>query len=218
MALTIFDLDNTLLRGDSDNAWGEFVADRGLVDPEVHRRANAEFYAAYERGDLDIEAYLRFACKVLPMFDMAELEDLRRAFFEERVRPMLLDKASALIETHRERGDTLIIVTATIEFVTRPIADYFGIETLIAPIPEVRDGRYTGGTVGTPSFQHGKVVRIHEWLEGSNIGLEGSFAYSDSHNDVPMLELVANPVAVDPDPKLEAIADRRQWPVISLRD
>lgn len=217
MALTIFDLDETLISADSDHAWGEFVADEGLVDAEAHRRENAAFYQAYKRGDLDIHAYLRFACKVLPTRDLEELYDLRHRFFEEHIRPMLLPRAQALVESHRRRGDTLIAVTATIQFVTEPIAEYYGIETLIAPIPEQKDGRYTGEIVGTPSFREGKVVRIHEWLADRDETLEGSYCYSDSHNDLPMLELASFPHAVDPDPRLEAIAKERQWPIISLR-
>ena len=218
MALAIFDLDETLIADDSDHAWGEFIADRGLVDADAHRRQNEVFFEAYKRGDLDIHAYLRFACKVLAEHDVEFLNELRREFFDERIRPMLLDRAEALIESHRERGDTLIIVTATAEFVTRPIAEHYGIDTLIAPIPEVRDGRYTGEIVGTPSFREGKVTRINEWLTTSAETLEGSYCYSDSHNDVPMLELATYPHAVDPDPKLESIARERQWPIISLRE
>lgn len=218
MALAIFDLDETLIAADSDNAWGEFVADHELVDPDAHREENARFFADYKEGTLDIDAYLRFACKVLAEHDMDTLNDLRRTFFEERIQPMLLPKAQALIDSHRERGDRLLIVTATIEFVTRPIADHYGIETLIAPIPEIRGDRYTGGIVGVPSFREGKVIRIREWLKHTGESLDGSYCYSDSHNDVPMLELATYPHAVDPDPKLESIARERAWPIISLRD
>ncbi len=218
MALAIFDLDETLISADSDNAWGEFVADRELVDPETHRQQNAAFFRAYKEGNLDIDAYLRFACKVLAEHDMAYLHALREEFFNERIKPMLLPQAFDLIESHRSRGDTLLIVTATIEFVTRPIASHYGIDELIAPVPEIRDNRYTGGIVGVPSFQEGKVIRIRQWLDENDATLEGSYCYSDSHNDIPMLELVTYPHAVDPDEKLRAFAEKNEWPVISLRE
>ncbi len=218
MALTIFDLDDTLLGGDSDNAWGEFVADRGVVDAEEHRRRNAQFFADYKRGDLDIMAYLRFACEPLTRLEPDDLLQLRDEFVQQRVLPMVLPKARSLVELHVDRGDFPIIVTATIAFITRPIAEHFGVDTLIAPEPEQVDGRFTGEIVGVPSFREGKVTRIREWLKQSGHSLEGSYCYSDSHNDVPMLELVSYPHAVDPDPRLKSIAEARQWPVISLRD
>lgn len=131
---------------------------------------------------------------------------------------MLLPDAEALVESHRRRGDRLLIVTATIEFVTRPIASHYGIDTLIAPDPEIVDGRYTGRITGVPSFREGKVTRINQWLQSTGETLAGSYCYSDSHNDVPMLEMATYPHAVDPDPKLESLARERKWPIISLRD
>jgi HAD superfamily hydrolase (TIGR01490 family) len=217
LALAIFDLDETLIAADSDQAWGEFVAAKGLVDAEHHRSQNEAFYEDYKRGTLDINAYMRFSCTVLAMYDMDKLQGLRREFFDERIRPLLLPKASELIERHRARGDSLVVITATIEFVTEPIVEHLGIEHLIASIPEIKAGRYTGEVVGTPSFREGKVTRIREWLDETGEDFSGSTFYSDSRNDLPLLELVDFPVAVDPDPVLRDIAQARQWPVISLR-
>jgi len=218
LALAIFDLDETLISADSDQAWGDFVAKRGLVDEAEHRRQSLAFYHDYKNGELDIDAYMRFSCTVLAMYDMDTLEALRAEFFEERVKPLLLPRASELVDRHRDQGDCPIVVTATIEFITRPIVSYFGIEHLIAPTPEVRNGRYTGEVTGTPSFREGKVTRMQEWLEHSGETLSGSYFYSDSRNDLPLLELVDHPVAVDPDPVLRAVAEARRWPVISLRE
>ncbi|MCB1691210.1 MAG: HAD family hydrolase [Pseudomonadales bacterium] len=217
MALAFFDLDETLISADSDHAWGDFIADRGLVDPEEHKARNAAFYEDYKRGELDIDAYMRFSCLLLSRLTMPELEAIRDQFFEERVRPMLLPRAEALLAEHRAKGNEVIVVTATIEFITRPIATFYGVEHLIAPVPEVRDGRYTGEIVGVPSFREGKVIRINEFLERTGQTLAGSYCYSDSRNDIPMLELVDNPVAVDPDPELRRVAQERKWPIISLR-
>ena len=217
MALAIFDLDETLIAADSDHAWGEFVASRGLVDAQSHRRRSDAFYQDYRRGELDIEAYLKFSCAVLAMFDMEKLARLREEFFEERVKPLLLPKADELIERHKAKGDCLLVVTATIQFVTEPIVRHLGIDNLIAPQPEIRNGRYTGNVTGTPSYREGKVIRLKEWLNQNEQSMEGSWFYSDSRNDIPLLELVDHPVAVDPDPVLESVAKEREWPIISLR-
>ena len=218
MALAIFDLDETLISADSDQAWGEFTASRGLVDAAHHRRQSKAFYEDYKRGQLNVDAYFRFACTVLARHEMEALHALREAFFEESIRPLLLPKAQALIEKHRQQGDCLIVVTATIHFITQPIVEHLGIEHLIAPMPEIRNGRYTGEITGTPSFREGKVIRLREWLAEHDQTLEGSYFYSDSRNDVPLLEVVDNPVAVDPDPVLADIARERAWPIISLRN
>ena len=218
MALAFFDLDETLIATDSDHAWGDFVADRGLVDPHTHKKQNAEFYAAYRRGELDIDAYMRFSCSVLTRYEMDTLENLRAEFLEERIKPLLLPKARDLLDQHRQQGDCLVIVTATIEFITAPIAAMYGVEHLIAPVPEIIDNRYTGEITGIPSFREGKVKRIHQWLAQTGQTLKGSYCYSDSRNDIPMLELVDFPTAVDPDPTLRELAESRQWPIISLRE
>ncbi len=217
MTLALFDLDNTLLAGDSDHAWGEFLVEEGLVDAEEYRKANDRFYQEYLNGELDIFHYLRFALQPLARHDMDELQAWREAFLEKKVRPMMQDKARELLDQHREQGHTLMIITATNRFVTEPIAELLGVEHLIATEPELVNGRYTGEVAGTPSFQDGKVTRLNDWLEQHGRTLEGSCFYSDSHNDVPLLKQVENPVAVDPDPRLEALAKESGWPVISLR-
>ncbi|MBK1852770.1 MULTISPECIES: HAD family hydrolase [unclassified Marinobacter] len=218
MTLAIFDLDNTLLAGDSDHAWGEFLVEEGIVDAEVYRKANDRFYEEYLNGGLDILSYLRFALQPLSIHSMDELLDWRGRFMEKKVRPMLQQKARKLLDSHRERGHTLMIITATNRFVTEPIADVLGIDHLIATEPEMVNGRYTGEIAGTPSFQEGKVTRLDDWLVATGENLNGAWFYSDSHNDLPLLEKVDNPVAVDPDPKLEAFAKNKGWRVMTLRD
>ncbi|MEH6560766.1 MAG: HAD family hydrolase [Marinobacter sp.] len=218
MTLAIFDLDNTLLAGDSDHAWGEFLVEEGIVDAEAYRKANDRFYQEYLNGELDILSYLGFALQPLAIHSMDELLEWRAKFMDKKVRPMLQAKASELLDSHRERGHTLMIITATNRFVTELIADVLGIEHLIATEPEMVNGRYTGGIAGTPSFQEGKVARLNDWLATTGESLDGAWFYSDSHNDVPLLEIVDNPVAVDPDPKLEEFAKNKGWGVMTLRD
>ncbi|WP_300426859.1 HAD family hydrolase [uncultured Thalassolituus sp.] len=207
MALAIFDLDHTLLSGDSDHAWGQFLVDRGLVDPEVHQRRNDHFYEQYKAGSLDIHEYLEFAMRPLTEYDADHMHAERDIFLNDRIEPLVSQKARNLIRHHEERGDTLLIITATNGFVTYPIAERLGIAHIIAPHPEVIDGRYTGKTVGIPSFQVGKVTRLKRWMEEHQHDMQGSYFYSDSHNDLPLLRLVDHPVAVDPDPTLQAEAE-----------
>lgn len=217
MTLALFDLDNTLLAGDSDHAWGEFLVEEGLVDAEEYRKANDRFYQEYLNGELDIFHYLRFALQPLARHDMDELLRWREIFLEKKVRPMMQSKAGELLDRHRQQGHTLMIITATNRFVTEPIAELLDVEHLIATEPELVNGRYTGEVAGVPSFQDGKVTRLNDWLDHHKCTLEGAWFYSDSHNDVPLLKQVENPVAVDPDPRLEALAKESGWPVISLR-
>tara|TARA_B100001245_G_scaffold1875_1_gene1514 strand:+ start:30855 stop:31517 length:663 start_codon:yes stop_codon:yes gene_type:complete len=218
VALAIFDLDHTLLSGDSDHSWGQYLVDRGLVDAEVHKLRNDHFYEQYKAGTLNIEEYLAFALKPLTQYEPDHMHAERAQFIRERIDPLVTRASRDLLLKHKAQGDTLLIITATNGFVTYPIADHLEVEHIIAPHPEVVDGRYTGRTTGTPSFQEGKVTRLHEWLAERHETLEGSYFYSDSHNDLPLLRLVDHPVAVDPDPILEAEARAQGWPVISLRD
>ncbi len=218
MTLAIFDLDNTLLAGDSDHAWGEFLVEEGIVDAEEYRKANDRFYQEYLNGELDILHYLGFALQPLANHNMEQLLAWRARFMEKKVRPMMQAKAAELLASHRDQGHTLMIITATNRFVTEPIAEALGIEHLIATEPELVNGRYTGEVAGVPSFQDGKVVRLQDWLKAYGRDLDGAWFYSDSHNDVPLLEQVENPVAVDPDPKLEALAREKDWQILSLRD
>ncbi|KPQ01900.1 HAD family phosphatase [Marinobacter sp. HL-58] len=218
MTLAIFDLDNTLLAGDSDHAWGEFLVEESIVDAEEYRKANDRFYQEYLDGELDIMHYLSFALQPLARHDMKQLLAWRQEFVEKKITPMMLPRAAELLDSHRNQGHTLLIITATNRFVTEPVAELLDIEHLIATEPELVNGRYTGEVAGVPSFQDGKVTRLHDWLESTGENLDGAWFYSDSHNDAPLLRKVDNPVAVDPDPTLERIAKENSWKIMSLRD
>lgn len=217
MALAIFDLDNTLIGGDSDHLWGQFMCDRGLVDGEQFAARNDQFFEDYKSGTLDISAYLRFALAPLKGQPLDVLASWHQDFMTSMIAPVMLPKAQQLIAKHRNRGDELLIITATNAFITRPIAAALGIEEILACEAELVDGRYTGEPTGTPSYGEGKVTRLEEWLRGKEISLEGAYFYSDSHNDLPLLEQVDKPIAVDPDNTLLARAQEAGWPVISLR-
>ncbi len=217
MTLAIFDLDNTLLHGDSDHAWGEFIADLGVVNAAEYRAKNDAFYDDYCRGELDIFAYQRFVLSPLAGYSMDELSRWHAQFMREKIEPMILPKAEALVDDHRSRGHTLMIITATNAFITAPIARRLGIELLIATNPAVQDNMYTGDIAGTPCYREGKVERLSEWLRDNHVSLEDSYFYSDSHNDLPLLQQVTHPVAVDPDATLRQHAEAKQWPIISLR-
>ena len=217
MALALFDLDETLISADSDFVWGEYAVENNLVDATTHQRQNKRFYEDYKRGQLDIDAYMRFSCGILARHDSDTLLRHRQRFIEQRIQPLLLPRAFELIEQHKQRGDVLVVITATIEFITQPIAELLGIENLIAPVPERKNGRYTGELSGIPSFGAGKVKRLEAWLASKDLSMRDSHFYSDSINDVALLAIVDHPVAVDPDPKLAAIAETNQWQIISLR-
>jgi len=217
MALALFDLDNTLLDGDSDYLWGCFLVERGVVDGETYQRENQRFYEQYLAGCLDIREFLRFQLQPLATHTRHQLEQWREQFLSDKIDPILLPKARALLDKHRQQGDELLIITATNRFITGPIADRYAVSHLLATEPEMRGGEYTGGVNGTPCFQDGKVECLQRWLDEQGQTLAGSWFYSDSHNDLPLLERVEHPVAVDPDDKLEALAQARGWPVISLR-
>ena len=217
MALAIFDLDNTLIGGDSDNLWGEFVCRQGIVEGEGFRAQNNQFYADYQAGDLDIDAYLRFALSPLVGIPRATRDAWHAEFMRTMIEPIMLPAAEQLIAKHRDHDDELLIITATNRFVTAPIAQRLGIEHLIACEGEIVDDVYTGEPDGVPSYAGGKVTRLKAWLEERDTAMEGAWFYSDSHNDLPLLEIVDNPVAVDPDDTLRARAEAEGWPVISLR-
>ncbi|OGT91804.1 MAG: phosphoserine phosphatase [Gammaproteobacteria bacterium RIFOXYA12_FULL_61_12] len=217
MPLAIFDLDNTLLNGDSDYLWGRYLVERGIVDGERYDRENDRFYREYEAGKLDIFEFLAFALKPLADNSPEDLGRWREEFLHEKIAPIILPAGRNLIEKHRSAGDTLMIITATNAFVTAPIAERLGIPHLLATDPEMNGGHYTGRVAGTPCFQNGKVERLQQWLAAHGADLKGSFFYSDSRNDIPLLEQVEHPHAVDPDEALTAHAQERGWPIISLR-
>jgi HAD superfamily hydrolase (TIGR01490 family) len=218
MSLAIFDLDNTLIGGDSDHLWGEFLVAEGIVDRTQYEAANQQFYDDYKAGQLDIVAFLNFSLKPLSLHPTEKLFAWREQFIEEVVKPVMLPAASKLVEKHRSQGDTLLVITATNRFVTAPIVKLLGIDNLLATTPEMVDGRYTGGFNDTPCYREGKVVQLNQWLSNSRETLQGSYFYSDSFNDLPLLKLVDNPIAVDPDEILRKEAEIRHWPIISLRD
>ena len=217
MRLALFDLDNTLLAGDSDHSWGEFLCETGRVDAVEYRARNDAFYADYCAGKLDVVAYQSFTQDILSRTGAEELASWQAEFMAEVIEPIILAKGEALLQEHREAGDKLVIITATNRFITAPIAARLGVETLIATECAMEDGRYLGQVAGVPCYQAGKVVRLNEWLAESGLSLDGAYFYSDSRNDLPLLEAVANPVVVDPDDTLRAIATERGWPVLSLR-
>lgn len=217
MPLAIFDLDNTLIAGDSDHLWGQWLCDRGLVDARTYEQANERFLRDYEAGTLDIDAFLRFALEPLARYPIADLQAWRGEFVREVIDPIILPLGRDLIERHRSSCDRLMIITATNAFVTEPIAARLGIEHLLATRPAIEDGRYTGAVDGIPTFREGKVTRLEAWLGEHEASLDGSRFYSDSHNDLPLLQRVDHPVAVDPDERLSAHAKANGWPVISLR-
>ena len=215
--LILFDLDNTLLSGDSDFEWAQFLIEQGVLDREVYEARNQAFYDDYKAGVLDIHAFLDFQLKPLSRHPRAVLDAWHRDFMARRIRPMIRPAARALVERHGE--DLRVIISATNTFVTAPIAREFGIAELIATEPEERGGEFTGGVRGIPCFREGKVQRLEAWLaaRGAALGAYSeSWFYSDSLNDLPLLTRVTHPVAVDPDETLRAHAQRSGWPIISL--
>lgn len=218
MALAIFDLDNTLIAGDSDHSWGEFLVDQNIVDRQLYKKMNDKFYADYESGCLDIFAYLEFSVEPLTKFSLQELDILHQQFMRDIIEPMKLDQAETLINHHRQAGDRVLVITSTNRFIVEPICKSLGINEIIATDLQIIDGKYTGKVDGTPTFKEGKVERFNQWLKEQNTNNEGSYFYSDSINDMPMLLEVAYPIAVDPDPALRKEAESRHWEIISLRN
>lgn len=217
MSLAIFDLDNTLIGGDSDYLWGEFLVKNQLIDAEEYRRENERFYRQYQDGSLDIYEYQAFSLKPLSQHPLEQLHEWHQAFMQQMIEPIMLPQAQALIEKHKAQGDRPLIITATNTFITRPIGEKLGIDELIGTEPEMLNGQFTGRVAGIPSFQQGKVTRLADWLKQQNENLENSYFYSDSHNDLPLLEQVSYPVAVDADPRLTEVAKQKGWKQMSLR-
>lgn len=217
MALALFDLDNTLLADDSDYLWGCFLVDKGLVDKSTYDEANKRFYDDYKKGTLDIYEFLAFSLKPLTRYTRDKLGELHKEFMETLIRPVMTEKGIRQIQHHRDKGDVTVIITATNSFVTRPIASAFQVDDLIATEPEMVDGKYTGKVAGTPCFQQGKVTRLNQWLAETSHDLKDSTFYSDSHNDLSLLERVSYPIAVDPDDQLKATALERNWEIRSFR-
>ncbi len=217
MALAIFDLDNTLLDGDSDYLWGEYMVANQIVDGVEYRHANAVFLQDYQRGHLDNDQYLRFVLKPLTQHSIECLQAWRSDYVDNWIKPIIATGTPDLIKQHRERGDTLIIVSATNLFITEPIARLLDIPHILSTEPEIVDSRYTGRYLGTPTYREGKVVALNSWLDDNEHDLEGSYFYSDSINDLPLLEQVSIPVAVNPDDELRHIAEEKHWTILDLR-
>jgi HAD superfamily hydrolase (TIGR01490 family) len=221
MELALFDLDHTLLTGDSDFEWTQFLVEKGLLDAEAHAGPAREFLRQYTQGTLDIVAFLDFQLAPLALFPRGDLDDLHEEFMAARVDALIAPGARALLERHVSQGDLVAIVTATNSFVTGPIARELGVAHLIATIAAQSEGRFTGKPRGTPAFRAGKIERVEAWLESMGLwwkSFDASWFYSDSLNDLPLLSVVTNPVAVDPDETLRSHAESRGWPVISLRE
>ncbi len=216
MSLAIFDLDNTLLSGDSDYLWGQYLAKQGLVDTEEYEKENQRFYDEYKQGTLDIYAFLKFSFRPLADNNLDLLLDIRKKFIAECILPLIPDASRALLEKHKKQNHRILIITATNRFITEPIAKELSVDDIIATQAEFKNNRYTGEVDGIPCFQEGKVTRLNSWLKSHNESLDNSWFYSDSHNDLPLLKLVTHPVAVDPDKILEQFTKDHGWPVISL--
>ncbi|WPE18304.1 histidinol-phosphatase [Candidatus Thioglobus autotrophicus] len=212
MALAIFDLDKTLINGDSDFLWGEFMSEIGVVDADTYQVKNQYFFDQYALGKLDINEYLEFCLEPLSQHDMPTLNAWHQRFMQDKINDILLPKAQAVVDEHRAKGDTLLVITATNSFVTAPIVERYGIDNLLATNPEVKDNQFTGKVLGEPCFQQGKIIHLKQWLEQTGESIKGAYFYSDSHNDLPMLELVDHPVIVHGDDTLQKIAKQRDWP------
>lgn len=220
MKLVLFDLDNTLLADDSDFQWAQFLISKGVLDREVYEARNQQFYDQYKAGTLDIHEFLDFQLAPLARHAREVLDAWHREYMATVIRPVITDKARALVNQHLAEDSLVAIVTATNVFVTHPIAREFKIPHLIGTIPAQEGGRFTGKPRGTPSFREGKIERVNDWLESLGMwwgAFESTHFYSDSRNDLPLLEIVSHPVAVDPDDTLRAHAESKGWPVISLR-
>ncbi len=217
MTLAIFDLDKTLLTGDSDYLWGEYMVENRIVDEQAYRERNRVFYLDYQRGQLDNDRYLKFALEPLTRYSREQLYDWRADYVDTWIKPIIAPGAPALVDKHRQQGHELLMISATHLFITAPIAELLQIPTVLSTEPEIVDNRYTGRFLGTPTYQEGKVKVLNEWLLDRNMDLVGSYFYSDSMNDISLLEAVDNPVAVNPDDKLRAIATSRDWPILDLR-
>ena len=218
--LALFDLDNTLLEGDSDHAWGEFLIDRGLVDEKKHRARNDQFYKDYLDENLDMHAYIAFSLDPILTYTIDQRSALLADFMKQRIENMMLEKAQALVNAHKSQGDLCVIVTATNNVITMPIARAFKISNLIATEAELDKNFLTGKIVGAPCYQQGKIEKLNQWLKSqpNNLSLDDSIFYSDSINDLPLLEAANEAIAVDPDQKLLHLSRERDWEILSLRD
>lgn len=219
MRLALFDLDHTLLSGDSDYEWTQYLVSKGILDRTTYEARNNEFYEQYKAGTMDIHEFLDFQLQSLADNPRADLEQWHADFMETQIRPRLNQKARELVKRHLDQGDICAMVTATNSFVTGPIARELGIPHLIATIPAQENGQFTGKPRGLPSFREGKIARVEAWLESMGLwwnNFERSWFYSDSLNDLPLLQRVTDPVVVDPDATLRAHAENAGWPILNI--
>lgn len=219
-SLVLFDLDHTLLNGDTQSEWGRYLADRNIIDLVAYQTKMAHFDQGYRQGKLDVEGLLQFQVEILKPYSLEKLHAWREEFVKERIRPLIVEEGWKAIAHHQKQGDQIILITATNEFLTKPIAQLLGIEHLIA-LKEERDqqGKYTGRVVGVPSYREGKIRRLEEWLIEQGRSFEdytGTWLYSDSHNDLPLFLIVNNPVVVNPDKKLLDYAQEKKWPIVDF--
>jgi len=218
MNIALFDLDNTLIDGDSDYEWGNFLVENNFVDPDYYKRKNEAFFEQYREGTLCPKEFAKFSYEPLTKYDFKFLLNIRERFFKEKIKPIILSKAEDLVNLHRKNNDIIIIVTATNSFISKLSADYFKIENLLATEPEFKDGKFTGELSGEPCFKEGKVNKVKNWLEeNKHINFDDIYFYTDSHNDIKLLEFCTKPIAVDPDNILKDVSEKNNWKIISLR-
>lgn len=217
MALAIFDLDHTLINLDSDYEWLSFLCAKGEIDKNEFEAANAQFYADYEAGQLDIDTYTQFALSPLTKLSKPHVLALREQFVKDIIEPAILPKAEELLEMHRNKGDHLLIITATNAFVVDPIIKRLGVADFLAIDVEEINGEYTGNYINTPTYKEGKVTRLLDWNKDHNFDLADAYFYSDSANDIPLLEKVGNPFATNPCPRLAGHAMANEWPILHLK-
>ena len=218
MNIALFDLDNTLIKGDSDYQWGNYLVENNYVDPKLYKEKNENFFEQYRKGTLCAREFAEFSYEPLTKYDFKTLISIRKKFFEEKIKPLILPKAIDLIKFHKERKDILAIVTATNSFISRISADYFQINDLLASEPEFIDNKFTGRLHGEPCFQEGKVLKVKEWIKLNNYkSYDDIYFYTDSHNDIKLLEYCTIPVAVDPDNILKELSKKNNWKIMSLR-
>ncbi len=217
MTLAIFDLDHTLLDGDSDYMWGEYMVENRIVEEQEYRQRNLVFFEDYQRGALDNDSYLEFSLAPLTRYSIEELHAWRKDYVENWIKPIIASGVGDLLDQHRQQNHELLIISATNLFITEPIAELLQVPTILSTEPEIVDNRYTGRYLGTPTYKEGKVTVLGEWLTSTDHNLDGSFFYSDSINDLALLEQVDNPIVVHPDDELKAIAESRDWKIIDLR-
>ncbi|MCG8325004.1 MAG: HAD-IB family hydrolase [Thiotrichales bacterium] len=218
MKIALFDLDNTLIAGDSDYLWGEYLCEQGHVDAQLYHAGHDRYYQDYLNGVLNVSEFLQFQLGPLAGKSACDLAGWQEDYIDTKIKPIILDAGRLLIDKHRKQGHTLIIITATNRFLTQPVARLLQVDELIATEPGMDGDVYTGKPVGTPAYREGKVSRLEQWLDDRNINMDESWFYSDSHNDIPLLEYVDHPTAVDPDETLRETAEQRGWPVITLRN